>query len=374
MMKLLAVMCLAMATAGAGQQTRGATVEGTWRADADNYWTRSNTERWINIQLQHDGDNNGIGIPEHDVPALADRRADGPIHFMLHRDAGTFDFTGRMDGGRGRGDFRFTPDGDFITGMGRLGYPQLSDQDIWRFAMHDISRDYVTGFKNAGYQLDTSELIKSRIHGATPAFAQEVKAQGLGKPDIDDLVKMRIHGVTPEFIKSMRDLGYKDLAIDKLVQLRIHGVTPEFIKGMADLGFKNQGLDDLVKFRIHGVTPEFIKSFADLGYKNLDADDLVRMRIHDVSPQMVKDLNALGYKDLAIEDLVKMRIHGVTPEYIKQMRDAGYGGVKIDKLVQFRIHGVDADFVRRAKAHNFTDLSADDLVDLAIHGGRWLKG
>jgi hypothetical protein len=373
-MKLFAVMCLAIATAGSGQQTRPSIVEGTWWSDSDSYWTRSNSERWVNIQLERDGSNGGIGVPERDVPALRDRRADGPIHFTLRRDAGAFDFTGRIAEGRGRGDFTFTPDADFITGMGRLGYPRLTDEDVWRFAMHDVTRDYVTGFKNAGYQLDTSDLIKSRIHGATPTFAQEMKAQGLGKPDIDDLVKMRIHGVTPEFIKAMRDLGYKDLAIEDLVKLRIHGVTPDFVKGMASLGFKNQSLDDLVNFRIHGITPDFIKAFGDLGYKSLDAEDLVKMRIHGVTPQFIRDLNALGYKDLAIEDLVKLRIHGVTPEYIRQMRDAGYGGVKIDRLVQFRIHGVDEDLIRRAKAHGFNDLSADDLVDLAIQGRRWLKG
>jgi hypothetical protein len=343
MKHLLLVMCLGATMADGAGQTK-ATVEGTWHADYDNYWTRSNSERWISIQLQHDGSNNGLGLAERDVPSLADRRSDGPIHFTLQRDAGTFDFTGRMLDGRGRGDFKFFPAADFVSGMGRLGYARLTDDDVWRFALHDVTRQYVADFKAAGYAPDTSDLIKTRIHGATPAFAQEVKAQGLGHPDIDDLVKMRIHGVTPEFIKTMRDLGYKDLPIDRLVELRIHGVTPEFIK-----------------------------SFSDLGYKNLDLQDLVKMRIHGVSAQMVKELSDLGYKDLAIDDLVKLRIHGVTPAYIKQMRDAGYGGIKIDKLVQFRIHGVDEDLIRRAKAHNFSNLSADDLIDLAIHGRRWMK-
>jgi hypothetical protein len=314
MKQLILAICLSAAVAGGGPQTK-ATVEGTWRADNDNYWSRSD-ERWISLQLQHDGSNNGIGVPERDLPALAGRRSDGPIHFTLRRDAGTFDFTGRLTDGRGRGDFTFTPDTDFVSGMGRLGYAGLTNDDVWRFALHDVTRQYVTDFKTAGYSPDTSDLITTRIHGATPAFAQDVKAQGLGRPDIDDLVKMRIHGVTPEFIKTMRDLGYKDLPIDKLVELRIHGVTT----------------------------------------------------------QMIKELNDLGYKDLAIADLIKLRIHGVTPAYIKQMRDAGYGGIKIDKLVQFRIHGVNEDLIRNAKAHNFTNLSADDLIDLAIHGRRWLKG
>src|SRR6266545_339634 len=382
MKHLLLAMCLAAAVA-VGEPTQNSparasqdrvTVRGTWRADYDNYWTRNNSERWISLQLQYEDSNSGLGIPEREVPALADRRSDGPIQFTLRRDAGRFDFTGEVTNGRGRGEFTFSPNADFISGMQRLGYARLSDTDVWRFAMHDVSRDYVTDFKNAGYQLDASELIKSRIHGATPAFAQQMKQEGAGKLDIDELVKMRIHGVTPEFIQAMRDLGYRDLPIDKLVQLRIHGVTPEYIKDMSAQGFKNQSLDDLVKFRIHGVNAEFIKSFADLGYKGLDADDLVKMRIHGVTPPFVRELSDLGYKNLPIEDLVKMRIHGVTPEYIRKMRDAGYPNIKVDRLVQFRIHGVDEDLIRRAKAHGFNDLSPDDLVDLAIHGRRWLKG
>jgi hypothetical protein len=350
MKHLLLALCLAAPVAdweaaAARQADSRATVHGTWRADYDNYWTRNGRERWISIQLRYDDGNSGFGVPERDVPALADRRADGPVQFTLSRDAGRFDFTGRIEYGRGRGDFSFTPSGDFLSAMTRLGYPRLSNDDVWRFAMHDVSRAYVSDFKTAGYQLDTSELIKSRIHGATPEFAQQISQETKTRLEIDELIKMRIHGVTPEFIKQMRDLG-----------------------------FKNETIDDFVRFRIHGVSAEFIKAFADLGYKNLDADDLIKMRIHGVTAQFVRELSDLGYKNLRIEDLVRLRIHGVTPDYIRKMRDAGYPNIKIDRLVQFRIHGVDEDLIRRAKAHGFNDLSADDLVDLAIHGRRWLKG
>ena len=345
----LLALCLAAPVvdwvAEPAQQAAGATVQGTWRTDSDNYWTRNSSERWVSIQLRHDGGNSGFGIPAQDVPALADRTASGPVQFALRRDAGRFDFKGRIEDGRGSGDFSFTPSGDFVSAMERLGYSRLSNDEVWRFAMHDVSRDYVTEFRKAGYQLDTSDLIKSRIHGATPAFAQQISQETRTRMEIDQLIKMRIHGVTPEFIKQMRDLG-----------------------------FKNETIDDFVKFRIHGVNADFIKTFADLGYKNLDADDLVKMRIHGVSAQFVRELSDLGYKNLPIDDLVRMRIHGVTPEYIRRMRDAGYPNVTIDRLVQFRIHGVDEDLIRRAKARGFTNLSAEDLVDLAIHGRRWLRG
>ena len=371
MKHLFLAACLTAVAVG-DQPTTGAPITGTWHSDTANYWTRNN-ERLINLQLERDDSNAGFGVSERELPALSDRQADGPVHFTLQRDAGTFDFDGRMRNGRGSGEFRFVRSEDFVTGMARLGYTPLSMDDIWRFAVHDVSREYVTSYRDAGYHPNRDELIKTRIHGATPAFAQEVKRQGLGQASIDDLVKMRIHGVSPKFIKEMRDLGYRDLSIDKLVQLRIHGVSSDFVKRMAELGFKNADLDQLVQFRIHGVSPEFIKAFADLGYKSLGASDLVAMRIHGVTPEFVKALNDLGYKNVDVDDLVKMRIHNVTPEFIRQMREVGYGSVKIDRLVEFRIHDVDAELVRDLKARGFTNMSEEDLVDFSIHGRRWLR-
>ena len=95
--------------------------------------------------------------------------------------------------------------------MAQLGYRDLSDEDIWRFAVHDVSRayvqalqregvrdvaagdlvkmkihgvdgEYVASYRSAGYTLGVDDLVKTRIHGATPAFAQEVKKEGLGQP------------------------------------------------------------------------------------------------------------------------------------------------------------------------------------------------
>ena len=52
-----------------------------------------------------------------------------------------------MTSGRGAGHFRFTPDELYVSGMAQLGYRGLSDEDVWRFAIHDVSRAYVQGLQ-----------------------------------------------------------------------------------------------------------------------------------------------------------------------------------------------------------------------------------
>ena len=349
---VLAATLLTTLTAAPAPQS-GAVEAGTWTARLQDTWTRNNGERWISIQLEHDTNRRfGTGIKVADLEGLGARGDDwtspGEVQFALRRDAGTVQFRGRFEDGRGAGMYRFTPNADYLAAMNQSGLGPVDADDAFRLALHDVSR----------------------------AFVQEIKGLGYADVDLDDLLKMRIHGVSAEYITAFRTAGYPNMSIPELVKTRIHGATPTFVRAMQDAGYGKLDVDELVKMRIHGVTPDYIREMRDLGFKDLPLEELVRFRIHGVTPTFVKELRALGYSDLTAAELVKMRIHGVTPNYIREMRELGYGTkqkVTPNKLVEFRIHGVTPEFVKKAADAGFNDLEADELVDLSIHGRRWLN-
>ena len=300
---------------------QAASITGTWRlrTHGNDNWSRRDGERWVSIQMRReDGRSFGMSLPFTELESAGVRGetwTGSGVRFSLRRDAGTIEFKGDFDSGRGTGDFTFAPNAEFVRelqGRGRA----LGPDDVLRLAIHDVSRPFI----------------------------QSIEAQGYRDLDIDELVKMRIHGVDADYIVAFRTAGYDKLSTEDLIKTRIHGATPAFVQEMRAAGFDKLSIEDLVKMRIHGVSAEFVREMRDLGYKDLDKDGLVRMRIH-----------------------------GVTPRFVRELKELGYGDVRGERLVQFRIHGVTPSFIREVRAAGFKDMTAEDLVEMSIHGRRWLK-
>src|ERR671918_277246 len=107
--------------------------EGTWTARLSDSWTRNDNERWISFQLERRGRDGhyGIGIPASELADLGmrgERWTASGVQFSLRRDAGTVNFEGSFDEGRGRGTYRFVPNADFASAMQR-SYGSLDGDD-----------------------------------------------------------------------------------------------------------------------------------------------------------------------------------------------------------------------------------------------------
>jgi hypothetical protein len=209
--------------------------------------------------------------------------AGGAARFDLVRDAGTFQFVGFLQAGSGGGTFTFSPNPGFTSAMGALGFLNMSDEQVFVAAVHDVSSAYV----------------------------RDLASLSIRAESIDQLIATRIHNVTIDYIRELQSLGYSDLSPDRLVTMRIHSVTTDFVRDLQNRGYRGVSPDQLVTMRIHGVSTDFLSEVENLGYNRPSVDQLVTMRIHGVSPDFIRKTRSMGLGNLSIDQLVNLRIHGL---------------------------------------------------------------
>ena len=178
------------------------TVQGTWRADYDNYWTRVNNERWISIQLRTTAATAGSASPSGTSrrwptggPTARSSSRCGATPAASTSPAASRTAAAAATSASRRTPIRLAAWAAWATARRRLA-----------FAMHDVSR--------------TSADARRRSARAFGARRRSPAGQGAGRGSTStSSIKMRIHGVTPEFIKAMRDLGFKNETDRRLRQV-----------------------------------------------------------------------------------------------------------------------------------------------------------
>ena len=259
--------------------------------------------------------------------------------------------------------------GDYIGELRRLGYTNLSVDQLIELKSHGVSIEFIEGLKREGLtDLSVEHLLKLRSHGVQPDLIRSLKASGYSDLGMDQLLKLRMHGVTPQFVSEMGAAGFPRLPLEALVKARQHGVSPAFIKDLQSLGYAQLSLDDVIKARMHGIDSNFIRELQSAGHKGLSLGELVRARQHGVDADFAKTLEPLGYSGLSLEQLIKLRNHGVNSEFIRAIRQEGYDKVSIDDLIRLRSHGVNAEFIQRMKSQGFRNLSLDQLIKMRMAG------
>jgi len=259
--------------------------------------------------------------------------------------------------------------GDYIAELRRLGYTNLTVDQLIDLKSHGVSIEFIEGLKSEGLaNLPVEQLLKLRSHSVHPDLIRGLKASGYSNLGIDELLKLRMHGVTPQFLSEMGAAGFPRLPWEALVKARQHGVSPAFVKELQSLGYAQLTLDDVIKARMHGVDSNFIEELQASGYKGLSLDELIKARQHGVDANFAKTLEPLGYSGLTLEQLIKLRNHGVNSEFIQAIRQEGYDKVSLDELIRLRSHGVNAEFIQRMKSQGFQKLSLDQLMKMRMAG------
>jgi hypothetical protein len=297
-------------------------LEGTWTAHDQE---RRDGRLQFTLRFDGEGDGNmGMGFDRTDFSGLTAGQVDSdarvPVRFEMRREAGTVAFEGAFRGGRGSGDYVFTPDPEYLRALERLGIEledggRAADHERLSLVLFDVSTGYIRSMQAIGYRVPLDKYVAFRIFGVDPEYVREMEALGFGKLTADRLIETRVHDVSPAYIRKMRESG-NELTLDELVQSRIFQVTPEFEAEMAKAGYRGLEHDQLVQFRIHGVTAEFVREVRALGYDRVPADQLVAMRIHGVTPEFIRRVEKAGYHEVPLDKLIQMRIFDIDPGMI----------------------------------------------------------
>jgi hypothetical protein len=200
-----------------------AATEGAWTASAD----EKRPDRFhMNITRGRHG-NMGATWLINEFTGLTRAQIDAAtmtqVQFEMRREAGNGVFEGTFRRGKGAGQFTFTANPAYLDTIRAMGietrrekrkHKDWDEEDqLFAFAMHDVSTAYIRSMIAEGYKVSLEEYLTMRIFDITVEYIREMRSLGFKDISHDELVSSRIHKVTPQFVRDMRAAGW-DLSLD----------------------------------------------------------------------------------------------------------------------------------------------------------------
>lgn len=176
------------------------------------------------------------------------------VNFRIAREAGTFEFEGYFQRGKGTGFWKLTPNQNFISAMRSRGYDNLSEEKLFWATIGNLTLTFAAGLKSIGYErLSFDELLEAALHDVTPEFINSWRSAGFQELSLEDLVGLGTHNVTPEYLNQIKAEGFPKISLEQAIKLKAHDIDRNFMRRVKARGFPNVSLRELVELRIHDI-------------------------------------------------------------------------------------------------------------------------
>jgi hypothetical protein len=325
----------------AGSETR---LTGTWTSKLDR---QNSSSDFVVVDLVErsggSSSTSGYGWTSKDFDSLL-RSADGPVHAVVHREAGTLTFNGTIKDGRGSGGVVWEPDGWYLKEMSRLSGETITSRRALDLGLIGLEVKYAQEIVDAGCKATTNELVSLKLAGVSADYVAGFYKAGY-KFDADDLRSLRFAGVDPSWARPFHDSGY-NFSADELRSLRFAGVDSDDAAKFRAVGYKLSA-DDLRTLRFSGVPADYAAALATAGYK-FTPDELRSLRFAGVGEDYAVGLKKAGY-NFSADELSHLRFSGVSSDYASELVVAGRHNLSADELIQLRHRGIDAETVRKLR-------------------------
>lgn len=340
----------------------------------DGNWFATIKGNTIEINFKSDEDDNSSSTFQ--LSEINNLPRDKQGDFTLTREAGTIFFTGKFEGERGMGTYKFTANKEYSTAMRKEGVEITKDNDLMVFFMINIKVSYVQMLKKNGYtKLDKDQIIPLAALDINEAYIASIR-KAIPDIDLDNLVPFKSLGIDKAFIEEIRNAGYKDVSADNIIALKSQGIDAKYISDFRsskdnsktennvsrnnnnDKEDKEDNDGDILAFKALNIDKAFVDSFKELGYNNLSNSDLIGMKSLNVTPEYVKSFQKAGYKNIQPENLIALKSQNITPDLIKEYKSLGFEDLNLEDVVGAAATGTTPSFIKsmRAKGHDFKSL------------------
>ncbi len=341
----------------------GMETEGNWFA----------TIKGNDVSIQFKSDENDNSSSSFKLSDFSTLPRDKQGTFTLTREAGTMTFTGKFEGDKGMGTYKFEGNTAYSAAMRKEGIDISKDNDLMVFFMINIKQSYVQMLKKNGYDnLDKDQVIPLAALDVNEAYITSIR-QAIPDIDLDNLVPFKSLGIEKSYIEEIRKAGYKDLSPSNIIALKSQGVDGKYIADFRNStnAKDNEGTDaDVIAFKSLNIDQAFIDSFKKLGYNDLSNGDLMALKSLNVTPEYINSFQKAGFKNIKTEDLFALKSQNITPDLIQQYKDLGLTDVDLDDVVGAKAVGATPSFIKsmKGKGHDFKNLNK--YIELkAVLGG-----
>jgi hypothetical protein len=125
-----------------------------------------------------------------------------------------------------------------------------------------VTPDYAASIRAAAPQLRFSndDMVALKGAGVSAAFIQELARLGYRNVTAEDITGAYAMGVREDYVHALASAGYGLLPLRELIQLKAVGVTPADLQRFRQAGFDHLDPDKLIQLKTLGITPEELKA------------------------------------------------------------------------------------------------------------------
>jgi hypothetical protein len=197
-----------------------------------------------------------------------------------------------------------------VRALRDAGFDDLDAEDLIELRHLGLGADYVDGLRWFGYEPDEETLVELGSHGIPLGFAAHMRRIGYRDLTLDQLIRLHSHGVTGEYAMGMMIAGCTASDPEDLVHLATHGVTTEYTAGHVAVFGRPLTPDELVELRRHGIDVEDAASLLNAGGP-FDVEEVIELRIHGVTASFIQRAKDAGYRDAGVDELIELRHQGL---------------------------------------------------------------